>query len=150
MAKTSQHRYGCEIPEEFADVRSEWLQLLMEVGYVACGQGRPTQAATIFDGISAVRPKSELPLIGLAMAQMNLGKLTAACDTLVKRAKKLNPENLLVDTMAAMVFRMSGAVDESDAILNAVIEDGSDDCAVELARHLKTEDFAYLRERNRR
>ncbi|MDR0339982.1 MAG: hypothetical protein LBH53_00215 [Puniceicoccales bacterium] len=137
--------YVNAIPAEFAEAKTEWLQLLMAMGYVACGQGRQSQAAVIFTGIAAVRPNSELPLIGLAMAQLNLGKLTLACDTLIQRAAKINPANQLVKAIAAMVFRMSGAVEASDRLLDEVTADGSDDGAVELARHLKTEDFHYLR-----
>ncbi|MDR2664492.1 MAG: hypothetical protein LBB14_03145 [Puniceicoccales bacterium] len=139
----------CAIPEEFADAKAEWLQLLMAMGYVACGQGRPSQAATIFDGIAAVRPNSELPLIGLAIAQINLGKLTLACETLVERAARLNPDNQLVKTVAAMVFRMSGAMEASDLLLDEVIANGSDSCATEFARSLKGEDFRYLKIRKK-
>jgi hypothetical protein len=149
MAASQAGAYACEIPEKFAEVRSEWLQLLMSVGYVACGQGRPSQAAVIFEGIAAVRPDSELPLIGLAMAQINLGKLMPAADTLLKRATKLNPGNQLVKALAAMTLRMAGLIDESDQILDAVIADGTDGCAIDLARNLKNEDFKYLRKKMR-
>ncbi|MDR2667660.1 MAG: hypothetical protein LBB38_01280 [Puniceicoccales bacterium] len=141
--------YACEIPEDFVEVRSEWLQLLMSVGYVACGQGRPSQSAIIFDGIAAVRPDSELPLIGLAMAQINLGKIALAGDTLLKRAAKLNPGSQLVRAFAAMALRMAGIVEESDRLIDAVIADGTDHCATELARNLKNEDFKYLRKKSR-
>ncbi|MDR0678672.1 MAG: hypothetical protein LBF24_00230 [Puniceicoccales bacterium] len=139
--------YVNAIPAEFAEAKTEWLQLLMAVGYVACGQGRPSQAVIIFTGIAAVRPNSELPLIGLAVAQINQGKLTTACDTLVQRAAGINPDNQLVKAMAAMIFRMSGAVGASDRLLDEIIADGSDGGAVELACHLQTEDFRYLRRR---
>ena len=147
MSGGERDSYACEIPEQFADVPSQWLRLLMSVGYVACGQGRPSHGVTIFEGIAAVRPSSELPLIGLAMAQVNLGKLTAACDTLIERAEKINPNNQLVKTLAAMVFRMSGAMEESDRILDKVIANGTDECAVELAKNLKGEDFSYLKKK---
>jgi predicted Zn-dependent protease len=138
------------IPPEFAPLRAEWLQLLMQLGYVACGQGKPNQARTIFEGIAAVRPNSELPLIGLSMALINLGKLTEALELLVKRAAVLNPKNQMVHAMCAMIYRMSGAMEESDLLLDGVLADGTDPESCEFARQLKTENFAYLRSRGRR
>jgi hypothetical protein len=134
-----------EIPVEFAEVSSEVLQLLMQVGYVACGRGMPSLAKVIFEGIAAVRPNSELPLIGLAFTYIHMGKLTAACDILVNRATPINPSNQIIKAMAAMVFRISGEFRASDTLLDEVVADGTDPEAVELARQLRGEDFSYLR-----
>jgi hypothetical protein len=134
-----------EIPAEFAEVPSEVLQLLMQVGYVACGHGAPSLAKVIFEGIAAVRPNSELPLIGLAFAYIHMGKLVAACDILVNQATPINPDNQIIKAVAAMIFRISGEFKASDMLLDEVIADGTDFQALELARQLKKEDFSYLR-----
>ncbi|MDR2341215.1 MAG: hypothetical protein LBD72_02725 [Puniceicoccales bacterium] len=134
-----------EIPEEFAEASSDVLQLLMQAGYVACGCGVPSLAKVIFDGIAAVRPKSEQPLIGLALAYIHMGKLAAACDVLVNRATPISPGNQIIKAIAAMVFRISGEFAASDRLLDDVIADGTDPQAIEFARQLKVEDFSYLR-----
>jgi hypothetical protein len=135
----------CETPAEFAEVSSEVLQHLMQVGYMACGHGAPSLAVAIFKGIAAVRPNSELPLIGLAFACIHMGKLTAACDILVNQATPINPDNQTIKALAAMIFRMSGEFKASDTLLDEVIADGTDPRAVEFAQQLKKEDFSYLR-----
>jgi hypothetical protein len=140
----SNQQYVNSIPPEFAEVSSEMLQLLMQVGYVACGQGWPSLSRIIFDGIAAVRPNSELPLIGLAFAHIHMGKLTAACDILVKQVAAINPANQIAKALAAMIFRMSGEFRAGDMLLDEVLADGSDPQAMALARHLKTENFNYL------
>ncbi|MDR0428749.1 MAG: hypothetical protein LBG86_01795, partial [Puniceicoccales bacterium] len=71
-------QYVNEIPAEFADVPSHVLQMLMQLGFVACGKGYPSLAIDIFTGISAVRPHSELPRIGRAFAHVLRGQLSAA------------------------------------------------------------------------
>ncbi|MDR0727585.1 MAG: hypothetical protein LBF26_01665 [Puniceicoccales bacterium] len=139
--------FSGEIPTEFAGVPSGVLQLLMQVGYVACGHGAPSLAKVIFEGTAAVRPNSELPLIGLAFAYIHMGKLTLACDILANRAAAINPDNQIVKAVAAMIFRMSGEFKASDMLLDEVIADGTDPQAMEFARQLKGEDFSYLRRR---
>ncbi|MDR2677569.1 MAG: hypothetical protein LBB26_03335 [Puniceicoccales bacterium] len=143
MGSTGQN--SGEIPAEFAEVPSKILQLLMQVGYVACGCGTPSLAKVIFEGIAAVRPNSELPLIGLAFVYIHMGKLTVACDILVNQATPINPNNQIIKAMAAMIFRISGEFTASDALLDEVIANGTDPQAVEFARQLKGEDFSYLR-----
>ncbi|MDR3317105.1 MAG: hypothetical protein LBS68_03520 [Puniceicoccales bacterium] len=145
MDANSSKQYVNEIPEKFADIKSEWLQLLMQIGYVACGQGKPTAAVSIFEAIAAVRPNSELPLIGLAVSLVNLGKLTAACDVLVERSAKINPNNQLAKTVAAMIFRMVKEFQASDILIDEIIADGTDPEAVNFAKNLKNENFIYLR-----
>lgn len=139
--------YVNEIPPEYADVPSELLQLLMQLGYVACGQGHPKSAATIFEGVAAVRPNTELPLIGLAVALLNQGKLKASCDLLIHCAGRMNPDNQLVKAIAGMIFRITGAQKESDIILDEVIESNSDPEAVALAKELKNDTFTLKKRR---
>jgi predicted Zn-dependent protease len=150
MAQGETVQYANAIPPEFVDVPSEWLQLLMQLGYVACGQGKPSQAKTIFDGIAAVRPNSELPIIGLAMALINLGKLSSASGLLMEKARPINPKNRIIGVLMAMIFRMSGEFGASDELLDEVIGENDDPEAVEFAIQLKKEDFSHLRSRMRR
>ncbi|MDR1437690.1 MAG: hypothetical protein LBI69_01360 [Puniceicoccales bacterium] len=119
----------------------------MQLGFMACNRGSPSLGICIFAGIAAVRPNSELPLIGLAYAHANAGKLSEAREILTKRAAVINPKNQLTKAILAMIFRISGEVNESDSLIDEVIEDGSDPQAVALAEQLKTEDFKYLRKK---
>jgi predicted Zn-dependent protease len=150
VTTSSAEQYVNEIPEEFSDVRSDWLQLLMELGYVACGCGKPSHAEAIFTGIVAVRPNSELPLIGLAVTLASFGQLSDARKVLLELAAKINPENQLVKVLAAMFAGMSGSKSECDSLLDDVEENGTDSEAVALAKHLRVEDFQFLRKKVKR
>ena len=68
----------------------------MEIGYLAIGSGQTAEAETIFSGIVAVRSESELPLIGLGVAQLSAGKAGDAVKTLGERALGMAPESDLV------------------------------------------------------
>jgi hypothetical protein len=140
---------GEEIPNGFTAARAEWLQLLMQIGYAACGRGRPAQALAIFEGIAAVRPNSELPLIGLSMALVNGGKLSAALKLLTEEALPRNPKSQITKVMCGMIHRMAGQFAVSDRLLDEVVADGTDAEATEFARQLKTENFSYLRSRGK-
>ncbi|MDR2576586.1 MAG: hypothetical protein LBC42_00865 [Puniceicoccales bacterium] len=149
MAQNSVEQYVNDIPEEFADIKSEWMQLLMQLGYVACGQGKPSLAMTIFGGIAAVRPNSELPLIGYAFALINSGRLRDACAILAEKASKINPNNQLIKAVAAMAFRMAGQTSASDMLIKEVIDDGTDPEAIAFAENLKNENFKFLKSKGR-
>ena len=80
------------------DTDTNWLQLvdtnllqgLMQAGYLATGDGRFTEARTIFKGLTAVRPTSEHPWLGLAVTEMSAGEFAAA-DEAIAQAKLRNP-----------------------------------------------------------
>jgi hypothetical protein len=78
-----------------------------------------------------------------------MGNLSAACELLVRKAAVINPQNQLVKTLLAMIYRITGEMGGSEQLLDEVIDDGGDVVAVEFAKHLKTENFEYLRSRQR-
>lgn len=140
----SETDYVNEVPEQFSGIPSEMVQLLMQLGYVACGQGKPSAARIIFKGVAAVRPNSELPLIGLAIATLHQGKLDEAMDILLKNAARINPKNQITKALLGMLLRMAQRFNQSNVLLQEVIEDGNDSEAVALAKELQREDFSYL------
>jgi Tfp pilus assembly protein PilF len=89
-------------------VSTEVVQTLMEVGYVAAGRGSKSNAEDIFKGVSAARPSSELPLIGLAVTEINFGDFLTASKILVEQALKINPDSGLAKCFLAMASKALG------------------------------------------
>ncbi len=114
------------------------VKLLMEVGYLATGNGFSDEARTIFRGVAAARPESEYPLIGLAVVEMNEGNLQEAV-RLLEKARKLNPESWLAASFMGLAYKLSGETTKSRAVLEEVVARAKDATAVSMARALLAE-----------
>ncbi|MDR2737745.1 MAG: hypothetical protein LBB18_02270 [Puniceicoccales bacterium] len=102
-------------------VSTELVQLLMELGYVACGRGLQANAEGIFEGLIRARPNSELPLVGLAIAKINFGDFLCASKILAERALKINPNSGLAKSFLAITSRALGWEKEAEALANEVL-----------------------------
>jgi len=118
------------------DVRTEVVQLLMEAGFLAVGKGMFPQATAIFAGVAAVRPESELPIVGQAIAQMNSGRADDAIQTLKNKALVLNPDSQIARSFLGLALKIGGFQAESRALLSEVVKNNSAPEAVALAQDL--------------
>jgi tetratricopeptide (TPR) repeat protein len=121
---------------KFEHVPADLLQILMEVGYVAAGCGWKRHVETIFTGIIAVRPRSELPWIGFAIAQIAMGQFSKAFEILTKRALVLNPKNDLAKAFLGLILSRIGSHNISEHLLNQVIDENQTSEAVQLAKEI--------------
>jgi len=116
-------------------IDSELVRLSMRIGYAAAWKGLYADALKIFKGVGAVRPESEVPLIGAAVIGMLSGDYEMSGKALV-RALEIHPENDLVRVHLGCLMRLRGEEDEGRKLL-ALISGGSNDpSAKALALHL--------------
>lgn len=125
--------------EKVMEIETKLIQLLMEAGYLAGGYGFFGESERIFEGIRAVRPESELPLIGLAVSKINEGKHAEASRILWDQALKLNPDSDLAKSFLGLSLKVGGLNSESRALLREVVEANRDEVAVNMARNLLEE-----------
>ncbi|CAM2005070.1 tetratricopeptide repeat protein [Acanthopleuribacter pedis] len=118
------------------EIPQQSVQDLMEVGYLAGGYGYFKDAIAIFEGLSAVRPDSEYPHIGLAMTHLGMKQTEDAVRILRDNALPKNPENPLTKAFLGLALMQAGLNGESESVLNQVIDDNQNETAVELARNL--------------
>lgn len=118
------------------NLKTETVQRLMEVGYVATGYGFLRQAEAIFAGVQAVRSDSEMPAIGLAVAQLNAGLCEVAVKTLENDALGKNPDSELAQSFLGLALRMAGQNARSEQILKKLAESGKNQEAVAMAKSL--------------
>jgi len=117
-------------------LKTETVQRLMEIGYVAAGYGFLRQAEAIFTGVQAVRSESEMPAIGLAIAQMNAGLCEVAVKTLEANALGMNPDSELAQSFLGLALKLSGQGARSEQILRNVAQSGKHQEAVAMAKSL--------------
>ncbi|MDR2778861.1 MAG: hypothetical protein LBB16_01055 [Puniceicoccales bacterium] len=114
-------------------VSTEVVQCLMEVGYVAVGRGLRSQAESVFNGVIAARPNSELPLIGLAVCKLNFGYVIDATKILVERALTLNPDSGLAKCFLAIAIKALGKGQEANDLMRQVYDITTDPAAKAMA-----------------
>lgn len=111
---------------------TEQVQRLMEIAFVATGNGLTSDAETIFAGIQAVRPESELPIIGRAIIKMNSGQLQDSIH-LLREALLHNPDSDLGLSFLGVALQLSGHNHAAAEAFSQVADAGITTEAVELA-----------------
>ncbi|HVJ69774.1 MAG TPA: HrpB1 family type III secretion system apparatus protein [Caulifigura sp.] len=117
------------------NVPTSLVQQLMEVGYLATGGGMAGEASTIFAAVEAVRPESELPLVGHGVTHLNAGKTNEGIAVLRKALEK-NPDSEFAATFLGLALVQAGLSQAAEHILKQVVVSGKDPRAVELSRSL--------------
>ena len=115
------------------EIEQTRIQMLMEIGFLAAGKGEIKASETIFTGISALRPESESPRIGLAVARMNAGKNQEAIAILRDQASDM------AKSFLGLALKLEGLNSEASSILEGVVAGNGEPKAVEMARALLEE-----------
>ncbi|HEY1053452.1 MAG TPA: hypothetical protein VGE39_26955 [Prosthecobacter sp.] len=117
-------------------IDSELVRLLMRIGYAAAWQGLHKEAVAIFDGVGAVRPESEVPIIGAAVVAMLSGHEDVAVRTLREGALGLNPDSAQALAHLGVALRLRGDEDEGTSLLQEVASQTADPDAAAMARNV--------------
>lgn len=117
-------------------IDSELVRLLMRTGYAAAWNGLHKEAVAIFDGVGAVRPESEIPVIGAAVVAMLTGNYEVAVKTLRDGALELNPDSALARAHLGAALRLMGDEDAGRALLQEVAASAADPDAAAMAANV--------------
>jgi hypothetical protein len=123
----------------YPEICTDLVKLLFEIGYVAVGRGLQSYAEGIFNALIAARPKSELPVVGMAVCKMSFGDFALAYKVLVEKALVINPESDIAKSFLGMVSHCCGATKETVAIVSEVADDVKDAGAVGMAKAVLSE-----------
>lgn len=115
-------------------VDKELLQTLYQIGISGIYQDCLGESETIFEGLRAVRPKSEVPLLGLALTRFAQVKVKDAIHILMDDALELNPDNYVIRAYLAMILKRTGMESQAKDLCDGIIEDNKDASAVEFAK----------------
>jgi hypothetical protein len=118
------------------EIGTPLVRLMMEIGYLATGNGFSAEAEVIFDGVRAVRPGSEVPIIGLAVTRMNAGRPFEAVSLLEEQALRLCPGSELALGFLGLALRLAGHTGRSQSVLEGLAAKATNPCAGAMARAL--------------
>lgn len=106
------------------------LALMMEAGYILLGMRRFKEAGEVMEGISAMAPESDIPLVAMGTVAFCQGKFRTAIKE-YEKALKLNPESLFAKAYRGEALFFLGQTDAAKKQLAEVIAvDASDKAAI--------------------
>jgi predicted Zn-dependent protease len=119
-----------------AEVPTEMIQLLIDIGYVSTGIGRKRDAENIFESVIAARPKQELPFVAYSFMRMAFGEYVEASHLLIERALKINPDSEMAQAFYGLLLYQVGRKGESNMVLGNIMNNGKDKDAYQLAESI--------------
>src|SRR5262245_2874034 len=97
-------------------------ELLFNIGMLGIARGYIPEAVSVFEAIRFIRPKSEVPFIGLGMAAIVQGQYDMAVASLLNGALELNPKNKTAKALLGFALQQAGHDDKADAIFKDVMK----------------------------
>jgi hypothetical protein len=113
------------------------MRTLMEIGVAASAGGLFNQANAIFEGMGAMRPDSEGPGIGLAIARLNARNFDEAAQILRDKVLAKHPQSIEAKMFLGLALRLGGRNAECDNIIKELAA-SSDAKAQAFAQTLKS------------
>lgn len=109
------------------NVTTELLQLLSEVGYMACFRGDSERAQVIMDGVDAVG-KEQVPIkMGLAITKIYAGDLDNAVSILRDDVLQNEPGHMSAKCFLGIALNLKGDQDEANTLFEEVAVNGNED-----------------------
>ena len=109
------------------NVTTELLQLLSEVGYMACFRGDSDRAQVIMDGVDAVG-KEQTPIkMGLAITKIYSGDLEQAISILRDDILVKEPDHMSAKCFLGIALNLVGNQDQANELFEEVAVRGNED-----------------------
>lgn len=113
----------------------EHLALMMEAGYILLGMRRFKEAGEIMEGISALAPENDIPLVALGTVSFCQGKFRTAIKD-YEKALKINPDSLFAKAYRGEALFFLGQADAAKKQLAEVVAAYPNDKAAVFAKAL--------------
>lgn len=97
----------------------QYLQAMMEAGYVYLGMRRFKEAREVFEGLSVLAPESEVPLVAIGNVDFCENKIQQAIKR-YRQALKLDSDSIFAKVYLGEALFFSGKKDEGIELLKEV------------------------------
>ena len=116
-------------------VPSEDLRILLESGYLYLGMQRYKEATEVFEGVVALAPKSEVPLVALGNVYCVQARFDQAIKT-YKEALEVEPQSAFATAYMGEALFFKGEKDKAVEVLEKASKMEPDGKSGEFARSL--------------
>lgn len=101
------------------EIDRKYLAVMMEAGYIYMGMRRHDEARELFEGLSALAPESEIPLVALGNVDFCTGKLNRSIRR-YQQALKIDPKSAFAKVYLGEALFFQGKEDEGMKFLRDV------------------------------
>ncbi|MCK5725546.1 MAG: tetratricopeptide repeat protein [Thiotrichaceae bacterium] len=109
------------------EISTEMIQLLSQVGYLACFNGDIEKGQLIMDSVEENCQGQSAALIGVSISRIYAGQYEDAIRILKEGVLVTEPENMTAKCFLGMALSESGGSDEAIAVFEEVIQKGGED-----------------------
>lgn len=109
------------------EISTEMIQLMSQVGYLACFNGDVERGQLIMDSVEKNCQGQSAALVGVAISRIYGGAYEDAIRILKESVLTADPENMTAKCFLGMALCESGSTDEAVGLFNEIIEKGGDD-----------------------
>lgn len=109
------------------DIKKETMQLLSQIGYLACFKGDIETGQMIMEAVD-MNSGGQIPAkIGVAISRIYASRYDDAVDILQNHVLPIEPDNMTAKCFLGMALSESGRQDEATALLQEVVRLGGPD-----------------------
>ncbi|HIQ07618.1 MAG TPA: tetratricopeptide repeat protein [Thiotrichaceae bacterium] len=109
------------------EISTEMIQLLSQVGYLACFNGDVEKGQLIMDSVEENCRGQSAALIGVSISRIYSGQYEDAIRILKENVLVDEPENMTAKCFLGMALSESGGIDEAISLFKEIIEKGGED-----------------------
>lgn len=117
---------------------NELLQLLSEVGYLACFKGDNTRSQVIMDGVEAMGGEQTPVKMGVAITKVYAGDYEQAISILRDQILVREPGHMSAKCFLGIALSQTGQPDEARTLFEEVIQNGNQDERVIASAYLSS------------
>ena len=109
------------------EISTEMIQLLSQVGYLACFNGEIDKGKLIMDSVEANCSGQTAALVGVAISRIYAGQYDDAIRILKENVLVVEPDNMTAKCFLGMALSESGGTEEAIDLFNDIVEHGGED-----------------------
>ena len=109
------------------EISTEMIQLLSQVGYLACFNGDVDKGQLIMDSVEDNCSGQSAALVGVAISRIYAGQYDDAIRILKEKVLNIEPENMTAKCFLGMALSESGNTDEAIKLFTEITEKGGED-----------------------
>lgn len=109
------------------NISSDVIQLLSQVGYLACLKGDVANGQMIMDSVEMNSDSHPSAMIGVAISRIYAGQYAEAANTLRNKVLTIEPDNLTAKTFLGIALSESGETEEAFTLFREIAATGDAD-----------------------
>ncbi|HFC92578.1 MAG TPA: tetratricopeptide repeat protein [Leucothrix mucor] len=125
-------------------IDSDVIQLLSQIGYLACLKGNVTDGQMIMDSVEINSDSNPAAMIGVAISRIYAGQYPEAARAL-KKVLNTEPSNMTAKTFLGIALSESGESEEAFSLFKEVVASGNSDNRAVASFYLAEMDVAEIK-----